>query len=99
MVKRLLDVCAAEDLQVNGTTLETLYAAANGDIRLIMGQLQMIRLRHRTLSYDDAKVVVLPSMSLNHAHGWIKSHLACNLVRNLVATPMPRLNPCQKCLS
>ena len=60
MVKRLLDVCAAEDLQVNGTTLETLYAAANGDIRLIMGQLQMIRLRHRTLSYDDAKVVVCP---------------------------------------
>lgn len=49
-------ICKAEGLSVNETTLQTVAAGANGDIRLVLGQLQMIRLRSKTLSYDDAKV-------------------------------------------
>ena len=41
--------------QVNETTLAALAEGCNGDIRLILGQLQMIRLRARSLAYDDVK--------------------------------------------
>lgn len=44
--------------QVNETTLAALAEGCNGDIRLILGQLQMIRLRARSLAYDDVKVGV-----------------------------------------
>ena len=52
-------ICAAEGLAVNETALEALCEGANADIRLVLGQLQMIRLRARTLSYDEVKVCVL----------------------------------------
>ena len=51
-----MTISRAEGLTVNETTLNTVAAGANGDIRLVLGQLQMIRLRSKTLSYDDAKV-------------------------------------------
>lgn len=35
--------------------MNALVEGANGDIRAILGQLQMIRLRSRSLRYDDAK--------------------------------------------
>ena len=41
---------------MNDNTLQALAESCNGDIRLMLGQLQMIRLRKRTLSYDEAKV-------------------------------------------
>lgn len=56
-----MTICKAEGLSVNETTLQTVAAGANGDIRLVLGQLQMIRLRSKTLSYDDAKVVISPT--------------------------------------
>ena len=56
MSKRLLLICQAEGLQVNETTLACLVEGTNGDIRAILGQLQMIRLRRSVLAYDDAKV-------------------------------------------
>jgi len=46
---------------VNDATLQCVAAGANGDIRLVLGQLQMIRLRSTHLSYDDAKVGLPPS--------------------------------------
>ena len=56
MTKRLLLICQAEGLQVNEATLACLVEGTNGDIRAILGQLQMIRLRRSVLAYDDAKV-------------------------------------------
>ncbi len=62
---------------MNDSTLAALVESSNADIRLMLGQLQMIRLRKRSLSYDDAKVlraqmsVYLPdtfSMSRNTRH-------------------------------
>ena len=53
--KRLLQICRQEGLQVNESTLNALAESCNGDIRLMLGHLQMIRLRKRTLSYDEAK--------------------------------------------
>ena len=41
---------------MNESTLEALVEGANADIRLILGQLQMIRLSSKRLSYDDVKV-------------------------------------------
>ncbi|CAK0781580.1 hypothetical protein CVIRNUC_005412 [Coccomyxa viridis] len=55
MAKRLLGICQAEGLQVNEATLACLVEGSNGDIRAILGQLQMIRLRRSVLAYDDAK--------------------------------------------
>jgi hypothetical protein len=54
--KRLLQICQKEGLQVNESTLQVLVESSNADIRLMLGQLQMIRLRKRSLSYDEAKV-------------------------------------------
>ena len=50
------EICAKEGLQVNASTLEAMSEGANADIRLVLGQLQMVRLRARALSYDDVKV-------------------------------------------
>jgi replication factor C subunit 1 len=36
-------------------TCHALVEGSNGDIRLILGQLQMVRLRSSALSYDDVK--------------------------------------------
>lgn len=41
---------------MNESTLEALVEGANSDIRLILGQLQMVRLSSRALSYDEVKV-------------------------------------------
>lgn len=54
--KRLHEICHAEGLQVNDAALQALIQSANGgDVRLILGQLQMIRRRARNLSYDQVK--------------------------------------------
>lgn len=37
------------------TTCEALAAGAGGDMRLILGQLQMVRLRKTALEYDEVK--------------------------------------------
>lgn len=56
IAKRMAQICRAEGLQTNETTLEALAEGANADIRLVLGQLQMVRLRAKALSYDDVKV-------------------------------------------
>ena len=53
---RMVHICKAEGLDVNEAALQQLAEGANGDIRLVLGQLQMIRLRARTLKYDQVKV-------------------------------------------
>ena len=52
----MLQICQKEGLQVNESTLEALVEGANSDIRLILGQLQMVRLSSKALSYDEVKV-------------------------------------------
>jgi replication factor C subunit 1 len=56
IVPRLRAICAKEGLQVSDAALQSLAEGANGDIRLILGQLQMIRLRHTRVEYDDVRV-------------------------------------------
>ena len=55
VAKRLQFVAQKEGLQVSQTTLETLAEASNGDIRLMLGQLQQVRLSKAAMTYDDAK--------------------------------------------
>ena len=64
----MMGICAAEGLAVNETALEAVCEGANADIRLVLGQLQMIRLRARSLSYDDAKV---------RMHAGVVEHVKC----------------------
>lgn len=52
----MMGICHQEGLAVNEVTLEALTEASNSDIRLVLGQLQMIRLRNTRLTYDDVKV-------------------------------------------
>lgn len=54
LAKRLAAVCAAEGLQAGEAALQALAEGANCDVRAVLGQLQLIRLKKRTLSYDDA---------------------------------------------
>ena len=54
VAKRLAAVCAAEGLQASESTLIALAEGANCDVRSVVGQLQLVRLRKRTLSFDDA---------------------------------------------
>ena len=56
----MMQICQREGLQVNESTLEALVEGANSDIRLILGQLQMVRLSSRALSYDEVKVCQSP---------------------------------------
>lgn len=54
--KRVQEICRAEGLAVNDATLAALIQSANGgDLRLVIGQLQLIRRRTRMLSYDDVR--------------------------------------------
>lgn len=53
--KRMLDVARQEGLSVNEATMQALVEGANGDLRLILGQLQMVRLRAASLTYDDVR--------------------------------------------
>ena len=54
VAKRLAAVCAAEGLQASEATLVALAEGANCDVRSVVGQLQLVRLRKRALSFDDA---------------------------------------------
>lgn len=63
IAKRMMQICLKEGLQVNESTLEALVEGANADIRLILGQLQMIRLSSKKLSYDDVKVCFSTSVA------------------------------------
>lgn len=54
VAKRMAQVAAREGLQVNEQALEALVEAAGNDIRLVLGQLQMLRLRSASLTYDQA---------------------------------------------
>ena len=39
-------------------TMDALVTGAGGDLRLILGQLQMVRLRSRVLHYDEVRHLV-----------------------------------------
>ena len=52
--KRLKKICSVEGLRMNDATMGALIQSANGgDIRLLLGQLQMIRRRTNHIAYDD----------------------------------------------
>ncbi|GIL46547.1 hypothetical protein Vafri_3526 [Volvox africanus] len=53
--KRMSEICQKEGLQVNQATMEALVTGAGGDLRLILGQLQMVRLRAQALTYDEVR--------------------------------------------
>jgi replication factor C subunit 1 len=53
IAKRLTMICNKEGLRTNDAALKKLVDMSNGDIRMILGQLQMIRLRHSTFTYND----------------------------------------------
>lgn len=55
VAKRLQFVAQKEGLEVSQTTLETLAESSNGDIRLMLGQLQQVRLSKTAMTYEDAK--------------------------------------------
>ena len=61
-------------VQVTDSTLMALAEGANCDIRLVLGQLQMVRLRARALSYDEVKV---SSPGLRELHDAFLSAAAC----------------------
>jgi replication factor C subunit 1 len=48
--KRMLDICHAEGLTADKDTMDAFIQSACGDIRLLLGQLQMIRLRSTVLT-------------------------------------------------
>ncbi|WIA10344.1 hypothetical protein OEZ85_010536 [Tetradesmus obliquus] len=54
---RMSHVCRQEGLAVNEATLRTLIEGAQGDLRLILGQLQMARLRSQSLDFTAAKAM------------------------------------------
>merc|ERR1712190_600427 len=51
----MLYICKSEGLQVDLKTIETLIEVSNFDIRLILGYLQLARIRDKTLTYDQVK--------------------------------------------
>ena len=51
--KRMQEICQTEGLRLDDATLEALAKGANSDLRLILGQLQMLRLTRTSLSYED----------------------------------------------
>ncbi|KAG2439222.1 hypothetical protein HXX76_004584 [Chlamydomonas incerta] len=53
--KRMSEIAAREGLAVNQATMDALVTGAGGDLRLILGQLQMVRLRSVAVSFDDVK--------------------------------------------
>ena len=54
MVKtRLQGVARAEGLVMNDVTMESLSESCSGDIRLILNQMQMMRLSRSSVSFDD----------------------------------------------
>ncbi|EFJ40860.1 DNA replication factor C complex subunit 1 [Volvox carteri f. nagariensis] len=53
--KRMSEICQKEGLQINQATMDALVSGAGGDLRLILGQLQMVRLRARALTYDEVR--------------------------------------------
>jgi replication factor C subunit 1 len=51
--KRMQEICAVEGIRVNDATMIALVDSANGDLRSILGRLQMVRLsRCSVLRYD-----------------------------------------------
>ena len=51
----MMAIAAKEGLSLNTAAMTALVSGANGDLRLVLGQLQMLRLRAVSLSYDQAK--------------------------------------------
>jgi replication factor C subunit 1 len=55
VAKRAAEVARREGLSVPESALVSLAEGAQSDIRLVIGQLQMARLRSRALTYDDVR--------------------------------------------
>lgn len=75
VARRLMTIAKAEGLTVNDATLRELARAGGGDIRLLLGQLQMIRLRTSALSFQDVKVAVCSLYDLLCMH----ASMCCSL--------------------
>lgn len=61
IVSRISGICKKEGLQVTDSTLQALSEGSGGDVRHVLGQLGMIAVSARTLSYDEAKVALNPA--------------------------------------
>ncbi|CAF2114702.1 unnamed protein product [Brassica napus] len=61
MAKRLAHVAKAEGLDVNDIALEELAERVNGDIRLVLNQLQYMSLSMSVIKYDDIRQRLLSS--------------------------------------
>ncbi|KAL6746133.1 hypothetical protein V8C86DRAFT_3150089 [Haematococcus lacustris] len=55
VARRLQGIAGSEGLKVNEATLKQMARAAGSDLRLVLGQLQMVRLRAAALTYDEVK--------------------------------------------
>ena len=56
IIKRAAHICAVEGLKTNDAALSRLIEMTNGDIRMVLNQLQLIRVRKDTFTFDDLKV-------------------------------------------
>ncbi len=56
IVKRMSQIVAAEGLQANDATLRELARSSQGDLRLMLGRLQMVRVQAAALTFDEVKV-------------------------------------------
>jgi hypothetical protein len=54
--RQLAPAGAPHPLQATDATLRELTTLTGGDMRLVLGHLQMIRVRSRALSWDEVKV-------------------------------------------
>lgn len=66
VAKRLVEVCQHEGLTTNQAALMALAEMTNGDIRMALGHLQMVRLRSNRLTFDDLK----KARKGHHAQRW-----------------------------
>lgn len=55
IVARMMNVARAEGLQINEASMRMLVEGAHGDLRLLLGQMQMVRLSAAAMQYDDVK--------------------------------------------
>ena len=67
---RMMTVAAKEGLSLNTAAMTSLVTGANGDLRLVLGQLQMLRLRAKALTYDDVRGKMAATKVQSQATGY-----------------------------
>lgn len=101
----MLAIATKEGLSLNTAAMTALVAGANGDLRLVLGQLQMLRLRAVALSYDDVKnkmaankVRARTAGAMQHPVSWpsrlIRYCLRCSTRSRCVSGPTRKPSYC-----